>query len=68
MPYHADYDKARELAQKSADSTGLLLRLKARDFGSYKGYTWGFVPEPKNQYGRDLEGELITPATKETPS
>jgi len=60
MRFEKDYDKALERAQKEANDTGLLLRLRVSK-ALEKGYTWGFVPAKERQFGRDLDGELIYP-------
>ena len=58
-----NYTEARDAAQKLSNKLGQLIRLRSvREYGGGpKGFTFNLVPRADKQFGRDLEGELITP-------
>lgn len=61
--FFEDYDEARTEAQRLANATGQPVRLK-RVTMLGKGYSVRIVPRVGQQFGRDLEGELVMPEEK----
>ena len=58
---HTDYHEARAAAQEYANRLRMLVRLRrVTEFGR-AGYRFNLVPSAGKQFGRDLEGELISP-------
>lgn len=55
-----DYDTIKREAQFKADKHGLYYRIEKSMFGEWVCHA---VPWPKNQHGRDLVGELVSPST-----
>ena len=54
------HSEMRTNTQAIADRFGLYFRIRADYFGEINVHG---VPKPKNQYGADLDGELIQPTT-----
>lgn len=52
------YSEAKKEAQDNANKMGVYYRIRKEYLG---GYHAKMVPWPRNQYGSDLEGELVQP-------
>jgi len=64
--FYASYDECARDARAAAGG-GYYVRLRrVSEYVSGAGYVWNYVPKPENQYGHDLEGELISPAMIDT--
>ena len=64
MKHFSEYEKARTYAQETANRDRIFFRLRRATLEG--GYYVSTVPMPKNQFGRDLQGEHIMPITNKT--
>lgn len=61
--FYSDYHEARDAAEQLANKLGMNLRLRnVREYGR-KGYVINLIPSLNKCFGRDLEGELVEPAS-----
>lgn len=56
-----NYHEVRRQAQRAADDYQMLVRLRKVCWFNKRGFVFNLVPRLDQQFGRDLEGELIRP-------